>query len=346
MGEAAFWEATEDGKVACLLCPRRCILGPGQAGACKVRRNEAGRMVLPFYGALSSLAVDPIEKKPLHHFLPGSQVFSVGFLGCNLRCPFCQNWEISQELDRPFRPMSPAELVDAARRSGCPSLAYTYSEPIVHAEYLLEAMDLARGSGLRNVLVTNGCASEAVAVELLARTDAVNVDLKCWSAEDYGRILGGKLEAVASFIRRAAELPSCLVEVTTLVVPGLSDSAEGLRGIARFLAGLSPDIPLHLSAYHPAYRFKAPATSPGLLRSLAAEAKGLLRYVYIGNLTGEGADSACPSCGALLVRRRGYATELLGLEPGPGGGPPRCSSCSASLPFVLEAAGRSPRGSA
>jgi pyruvate formate lyase activating enzyme len=288
-------------------------------------------MALPFYGKLSSLADDPIEKKPLHHFLPGSRVISAGFYGCNLTCPFCQNWEISQTVRAEAACISPAELVASALASGAPSLAFTYSEPTIHFEYLREAMKAAHDAGLKTVLVTNGCLSEAPARDLLALTDAANVDLKCWSAEQYARLLGGNLEAVLGFIRVAAELSR--VEVTTLVVPGLSDSPEDVAAIASFLAGISADIPFHLSAYHPAYHSSAPAVATETMEELAGLARRALHYVYVGNLPGKGEDSLCPSCGEALVRRHGYSVEVVGLSG--HGISVSCASCGTALPFVL-----------
>lgn len=333
MSESAFWERRDDGRVACTLCPHRCILAPGKTGLCKVRRNEAGALALPYYGAISSLALDPIEKKPLHHFLPGTAVFSAGFLGCNLRCPFCQNWEISQSVGVPVKRMSPESLVEAAVESSCPSIAYTYSEPLVHAEFVLAAMRLARKAGLYNVLVTNGCVNAAAATEVLSLTDAANVDLKCWSSEVYRTQLGGDLDAVRGFIRAAST--ACSLEVTTLVVPGMSDSDGGVDSIARFLAELSPDIPLHLSAYRPAWKHHAPPTDPADLDRLARLAKARLRYVYVGNLASEWEDTRCPSCGALLVRRRGYSTSVHGLRAAPSGRQATCTSCSTNIPIFL-----------
>ena len=184
--------------------------------------------VLPYFGLVSSLALDPIEKKPLHHFLPGSEVFSAGFVGCNMRCPFCQNWGISQEIPSSLERMSPESLVAAALRSGAPSIAYTYSEPTIHFEFVLASMAAARAAGLKNVLVTNGCLEPAPARELLSLTDAANVDLKTWSAETYRKTLGGSKDRVLEFMGIAASL--CHLEVTTLVVPPFSDSIERRRG--------------------------------------------------------------------------------------------------------------------
>jgi pyruvate formate lyase activating enzyme len=328
---AEYWRAEADGAVACELCPHACRIAEGRAGLCKVRRNEGGRLALPYYGLISSLAIDPIEKKPLHHFLPGSAVFSAGFVGCNMRCPFCQNWRISQEIPSELKALSPKALVEAALRSDSPSLAYTYSEPCVHFEFLMEAMAAARSAGIRNVLVTNGCLAGGPARELLALTDAVNVDLKSWSREAYSKILGGKKEAVLEFIRIASSL--CSLEVTTLVVPGLSDSREGVIAISEFLASLSPDIPLHLSAYHPDWKHSEPSGPPELLIELSELARDKLRYVYIGNMAGTRADTLCPSCGATVIRRLGYRVDMAGLSA--AGASASCVACGRALPITL-----------
>jgi pyruvate formate lyase activating enzyme len=291
-------------------------------------------MALPFYGLASSLALDPIEKKPLHHFLPGSQVLSAGFLGCNMRCPFCQNWGISQDFpERPdfARALPPDALVAAALEARSPSVAYTYSEPSVHIEYLLEAMSAAREAGLKNVLVTNGCLSAGPARTLLEHCDAANVDLKTWSAELYEKRLGGSRDAVLEFIRIASGL--CHLEVTTLVVPGLSDSAEGIDSIARFLAGLSPSIPFHLSAYHPDWKEDSPPTPASLLDQLARQAREELSFVYMGNVSNRGADTICPGCGTTVIRRRGYRTEPLALRRSGSAG--LCSSCGRDLNIIV-----------
>ncbi len=330
MPRAAYWRAEAAG-ITCELCPHGCRIAEGRSGLCKVRRNERGAMVLPFFGLVSSLAVDPIEKKPLHHYLPGSNVFSAGFVGCNLRCPFCQNWRISQEIPASLERHDPRSLAEAALRSGCPSIAYTYSEPSVHFEFVLASMAEARAVGLRTVLVTNGCINGGPARELLALTDAVNVDLKTWSPEAYERVLGGRRDTVLEFIRIAAEL--CHVEATTLVVPDLSDSVEGMRSIAGFLASLSKDLPLHISAYHPAWNHGAPPPPSKLLGELAIAARVELRFVYIGNVAGEAADTLCPSCGSVVIARRGYHVDMKGLAV--AGATGRCASCSAPLHIIV-----------
>lgn len=344
--QALYWQALDDDRIRCGLCPHACVIAEGRTGRCGIRANEGGAMVLPWFGRLSALAVDPIEKKPLHHFLPGTAVLSAGFYGCNLRCPFCQNWNISQERDRRASFVPPEAMVGAAVEGGYPSIAFTYSEPSIHIEYLLEASRLAHEAGLATVLVTNGCLEEGAAEALLSVIDAANVDLKCWNEAGYRDTLGGELSTVLRFLELASQ--DCHLEVTTLVVPGFSDSAEDIAGTASFLQGLDEDIPLHLSAYHPAWRYREAPTRAGLLEDLAAKARAFLRYVYVGNIAGLDSDSRCPSCGELLVRRRGYDIEIRGLEaapstggearPGPKafrGRPGRCRNCGSALPFIL-----------
>lgn len=329
---AARWDPAPDKRVSCSLCFHRCSIAPGQSGICGARRNEDGALRLPYYGLASSIAVDPIEKKPLYHFLPGSSALSIGFFGCNLRCPFCQNWEISQ--NGPYagsRKTEPRILIDAAIRAGTPSIAYTYSEPTVHFEFLLETMRLARECGLRNVLVTNGSLLEGPASELLELTDAANVDLKCWSAEHYRRDLGGSLDTVLKFIGLAAR--SCHVEVTTLVVPGVCDTVEDIESIATFLTSQPLTIPYHLSAYHPAWTYNEAPTSGALLGELAFRARKKLPYVYIGNVAGGGANTICPACGKTVVARRGYSIDTSGLEARAGRA--FCAECGERLPFIL-----------
>jgi pyruvate formate lyase activating enzyme len=326
-----YWRSGEEGFVVCDLCPHACRIAEGRAGACKARHNEGAKLGMPYYGLVSSLAIDPIEKKPLHHFLPGSSVFSVGFVGCNLRCPFCQNWRISQETPSELEEFSPETLVDAALRSATPSIAYTYAEPTVHFEFLRACMVRARQAGLKNVLVTNGCIKAEPGRELLELCDAVNVDLKTWDPGIYRYSLGGDLDAVLDFLRIASKL--CHLEVTTLVVPGISDSLEGIDGISAFIASLSPRIPLHLSAYHPAWKYKAPPTEAGLVSDLASRARAKLIYVYIGNLVGSGEDSYCPSCGARVIARRGYSIDTRGLKK--TGGRAFCQACNSALDIIV-----------
>jgi pyruvate formate lyase activating enzyme len=324
------------GALECKLCPRRCRIRKGAAGFCGVRRNLDGRADLPYYGFVSAIAEDPIEKKPLYHFRPGSSILSLGFVFCNLRCPFCQNWSISQPgaAEVSGRRLSPAQAAALARDRGFSQIAYTYSEPLIHAEWLLECMALCRRGGIANVLVTNGCVNPEPAAELLALADAVNVDLKCFSAETYEKVLGGNLDAVLRFIETAHGMGTHL-EVTTLVTPGLNDSETETRRCRDFIAGLSPEIPWHISAYHPDYRYDAPPTSAGALAAIAGMGRERLNYVYTGNVPGERNDTACPRCGAVLVSRRGYRVDTRGLalEDGAQGRVCRCVACGERAPI-------------
>lgn len=321
--------------LACSLCPHLCVIPDGKTGLCRVRANRGGKGVLPYYGKLSALAVDPIEKKPLYHFRPGTSILSAGFWGCNLRCPFCQNWSISQRAESDGRTVDGRDLVVEGRRSGLEAIAYTYSEPLVHLEFLTEAMAAARDAGMANVLVTNGCVNDGPAREVLALADGVNVDLKSFSRETYLNVLGGNLAAVLNFLRVSVELGVHL-EVTTLVVPGLNDSQAELDGCRDFLADLSPDIPWHLSAYHPAYKWTAAPTDGGFLKAAARRAAERLRYVYLGNLGEEESNTPCAACGAVLVRRRRYRVDVSGLQAEDVGGGRTayvCASCGAAAPF-------------
>jgi pyruvate formate lyase activating enzyme len=295
-----------------------------------------GQAALPYYGLVSALAEDPIEKKPLYHFRPGSAILSLGFAFCNLRCPFCQNWSISQPgaAEVSGRRLSPAQAATLARDRDFGQIAYTYSEPLIHVEWLLECMALCRREGIANVLVTNGCVNPEPAAEILALTDAVNVDLKCFSPETYEKVLGGNLDAVLRFIETAC-LTGTHLEITTLIVPGLNDSEDETRRCRDFIAGLSRDIPWHISAYHPDYRYDAPASTPAALAAIASMGRERLHYVYTGNVPGERNDTACPRCGATLVSRRGYRVDARGLalEEGAGGKVYRCAACGETAPI-------------
>jgi pyruvate formate lyase activating enzyme len=301
--------------------------------------SAPGSPAIPFYGYITALAEDPIEKKPLYHFRPGSAILSLGFAGCNLHCPFCQNFSISQignttsqTTDIPGRRFSPEALVKLVRERGASQVAYTYSEPLIHIEYLLDCMALCRKAGIANVLVSNGCINAEPAAAVLALTDAANIDLKCFSEGTYERVLGGRLGTVLGFIE-AAYTAGVHLELTTLIVPGLNDSAEETRLCAEYIAGVSPEIPWHLSAYHPDYRYDAPPTSPASLTAIARMGREHLSYVYTGNISGEN-DTRCPHCGAVLVSRRGYRVDSGGLVLRASDGKQRycCGACGKAAP--------------
>ena len=313
-------------KIRCALCPHRCVIAEGKSGICRVRMNKNGDLSLPYYGVLSAKGMDPIEKKPLYHFYPGRQILSVGFYGCNFRCPFCQNFQISQHVMEGSLKTEPFELVETAARHGSIGIAYTYSEPLVHYEFVLDTAKLARKRGLKNVLVTNGYINPDPAEELLAYTDAANVDLKAFNPDFYKAEIKGSLEPVLAFIRQAA--PLIWLEVTTLIIPGKNDSESEIRAIADFLAGIRPDIPYHLSCYYPTYKYTVRATPPELVLDLATVAREKLKYVYVGNVGIQETNTLCPDCGAVLVERFGYSTRIVGVSNG------RCSNCGQAVPII------------
>ncbi|TFH04340.1 MAG: AmmeMemoRadiSam system radical SAM enzyme [Spirochaetales bacterium] len=319
-----YWKSSQD-RVICTLCPHGCRIAPGTRGVCGVRQNTDGRMTLPFYGHLSAVNIDPIEKKPLYHFLPGSRAFSIGFLGCNFHCPFCQNYEISQSTVRATRFMEPEEAVRSARAAGCASIAYTYNEPGIHFEYVADTARAARLAGMKNVLVSNGHLNAGPATELLDLMDAANVDLKSWSAGFYRDEVGGSLDAVKTFLKLAAT--ACHLEVTTLLIPGINNSSQEIANIAAFVAGLGADIPLHLSAYYPTYKYTIPATSPSAVRTAVGVARKSLAYVYSGN-TPEPNATVCLTCGSTLVKRTGYTVDRSGLRGG------KCVACGTTTCIV------------
>ena len=321
-----FFEAADNDKVQCRLCPHNCLIAPGRFGVCRVRSNRAGTLELPFYGRLSAVAVDPIEKKPLYHFYPGSSILSIGFVGCSFHCPFCQNHHIAHDTSYPTEYVSPVQLVELCEQRGSFAVAYTYSEPIVHLEYVLDTAVLARERGLKNVLVSNGYINPGPAEQLLELMDAANIDFKSWNDDFYRKEIGGGVEEVKRFLRQAHGRTS--LEVTTLVIPTKNDSPEEIEAIARFLASLSPDIPYHLSAYYPQYRYTIPPTPPSTLHELAETAREHLHYVYLGNVGVEETSTSCAGCGSLLVRRRGYSVSIKGIEDG------RCRKCGAPSPIT------------
>ncbi len=277
-------------KTICQVCIHNCALAPGQTGLCRARKNEGGEIICDNYGRITSIALDPIEKKPLRDFHPGSMILSVGSYGCNLRCPFCQNHEISMADSgiSETEYVSPRQLADTAllwkeqKRAGNIGVAYTYNEPLVGWEYVRDTARLVREYGMVNVLVTNGTASQKVLEELLPWIDAMNIDLKGFR-EEYYRKLGGDLETVKAFITRAAE--SCHVELTTLIVPGENDSPEEMEAQAKWISGLNPAISLHITRFFPQYRLKdRKATDVNQLYRLAQTAGRYLERVYVGNV--------------------------------------------------------------
>jgi len=317
--------------VQCGLCPKGCIIQPGQSGECRIRVNIDGQLRAVTYGYPCSAHVDPVEKKPLFHFLPGTPILSIATVGCNLHCRNCQNWEISQQTPEDSSSFHlPPEAVPAlASRYDCLSVAYTYTEPIVFYEYTLDCSIHAREAGLKNVLVTAGYINRAPWRELCRYIDAANIDLKAFSDRFYRDVCDGTLKPVLDAIVTARD-SGVLVELTNLVIPTLNDSDEDFSRLSRWVASeMGPDTPLHFSRFYPHYRMRhlPPTPTDTLLRARdIARAQGL-HFVYIGNiLTPDGENTYCPACGRLLIRRRGYAVlENHVRDDG------RCSYCNAEI---------------
>lgn len=328
MKEALYWEKKEGGRVACHLCPQECVIAPGRRGRCRMRENRDGTLYSLNYGRVAAAALDPIEKKPLYHFYPSAAILSLGTLGCNLACAFCQNWEIAHG-DVPTRYLPPEEAVALAERErvhGNIGLAFTYNEPFIWYEYVLDTARMSQEKGLKNVLVTNGFVNPEPLEAILPYIDAMNIDVKAFREEYYHRLCGGKLEHVKRTVERAAR--SCHVEVTTLLVTDQNDSPEEVGELAAWLASIDPAIPLHLSRYFPAYKMDLPPTPVERLERAREEALKHLRYVYLGNV-GADNDTFCPGCGALLVARRGYAVAITGIEKG------TCRHCGRPVEFPV-----------
>ena len=317
---AMFYEPAGDGKARCRLCPHQCLIKDGAAGVCRVRVNRGGELQTKVFGFPDAAHVDPIEKKPLFHFKPASSTLSIATVGCNLRCRFCQNHSISQCGDpgASYGFITPERVVELAVRNRTSVISYTYTEPTVYYEYTLECAKLAHAHGLANVIVSNGYIMPAPLDELSALLDAANIDLKFFKDSLYREYTGGTLQPVLDTII-ALHRKGVWVEVTTLVIPGLNDDHEQLAEIAKFIADVSPDIPWHISRFHPTYRLQDRSATP-LQRLIDAHEIGKaagLRYVFTGNVHGSGyEDTVCPDCGELLIKRQGFMVSSVLLEDG------------------------------
>ena len=326
---ARFWEPAGDGRVLCLLCPRRCRIQPGKTGTCRLRENVSGKLVAAAYGRTIALSIDPMEKKPLYHFLPGRAILSVGPNGCNLHCGFCQNYLTSQ-FEAPTSFVSPEELARMADRPGCRGVAFTYTEPLVWFEYVIDAAKACKARGLSTVCVSNAYLEPEPFEEVLEVIDAFNFDLKSMEDAFYSEVCGGGLEPVLAIIERAMG-SKAHVEITNLIIPGRNDSPPQLKELCAWIAERNPRTPLHLSRYHPSWEYSGPPTPrKTLLRAWDIAKEAGLEYVYLGNIHTEAryADTRCPKCGAVLVRRSGYRVEIAALSD------ERCTACGANADFV------------
>jgi pyruvate formate lyase activating enzyme len=346
--EGLLYEKLPDGKVRCFACAHRCRVPEGQKGTCKVRYNERGALRVP-RGYAGALQVDPVEKKPFFHALPGSRAFSFGMLGCDYHCDYCQNWITSQALRDPAseasgalpRDLSAADLAQAAAENRCRVVTSTYNEPLITSEWAVEVFREARARGLLTSYVSNGNATKEVLEFIRPWVDLYKVDLKCLNDRTYRGRIGGTLKPVLETIERLKAMGFWL-EVVTLVIPGLNDGERELGGIAEFLASVSRDIPWHVTAFHSDYKMRdRPDTDPGELERAHQIGKAAgLHYVYSGNRPGavKGTENTyCPSCGALLIERLGY--RILKDSLGPSG---KCPSCSTPIPGVWNVPSRSP----
>ena len=331
-----YWHRLEDGRVQCDVCPRACKLREGQRGLCFVRACEGGEVVLTTYGRSSGFCVDPIEKKPLNHFLPGSSVLSFGTAGCNLGCRFCQNWDISKsrEIDTLADAASPESIAQAAERLGCSSVAFTYNDPVIFLEYAIDVADACRERGIRAVAVTAGYICPEPRIEFYEHMDAANVDLKAFTEDFYARTCAGHLEPVLETLEYLKHETNVWFELTNLLIPGLNDSDEELdRMTAWVVDRLGPDVPMHFTAFHPDYKLlDRPPTPPETLsRARRIALANGVRYAYTGNVhDAEGGSTYCSGCGAVVVERDWYRLGAYGLTDDG-----RCAGCGAIVPGVF-----------
>lgn len=316
MHEAMFY-SKDNNYVYCLLCPHYCKLRHGQRGRCKVRINRDGRLYAENYEKVTSYHFDPIEKKPLYHFYPGSTIFSFGSFGCNFSCDFCQNWEIVENRNN-YLTISKGDILSLSKASSSIGIAYTYNEPTVNYEFMYDTMRMVRDEDNLNVMVTNGFINREPLLKLLPYVDGINIDLKSYSENFYKQLCNGSLEPVKNTIRLSSLYTH--VEVTTLVIDGKNSSDEEMEEISSFIAGINPDIPLHLSRYYPQYKMSDPATELDTLIRLRNIASKNLNHVYVGNVWGVFNDTICPNCKSALIKRQ-LSTEVVGIEDG------RCTNC-------------------
>ena len=331
--EAMLYEKLEENKTHCLLCAHSCLISDSKHGLCGVRKNEKGSLCTEVYGEVMASNVDPIEKKPLYHFLPGTKAYSIATAGCNFQCDFCQNWQISQargeETALNARKLEPRKVVEEAKKYHCKSIAYTYTEPTVFFEYAYDTSKIAKENGIYNSFVTNGYMTKLALDTIKPYLDACNVDLKSFSNETYKKVCKASLEPVLESIRYIKKLGIWL-EVTTLVVPEMNDSDEELENIAKFISGVGEEIPWHISGFHPNYNLtdKEPTPMKTLKKAESIGKKAGLKYVYLGNVA-EDINTYCLNCNELLIGRAGYAISKNGIKDG------KCSECKADVEGVF-----------
>jgi pyruvate formate lyase activating enzyme len=324
--EALFYDSLEGEKVHCLLCPHLCKISVGKTGCCGVRKNVGGKLVALTYEKVTSFSIDPIEKKPLYHFYPGTEILSVGTVGCNLKCYFCQNWEISQA-GATLHTLSVDQLVSSVDKERSLGVAFTYNEPMIWIEYLIDCARLLKEKGIKIVLVTNGYVNPEPLEQILLLIDAMNIDLKAFDNSFYERHCGGSLAPVLDTIKMAHE--KVHLEITNLLIPTLNDSKEHINKMIDWLANVSKEIPLHFSRYFPHYKASMPPTSVDSLVRAREMALKKLDYVYLGNIMDVTANTTfCPSCGQALIERAGYSV-ICNLDE------KKCPHCGSEINLVI-----------
>ena len=332
-----FSEKQADGRLKCTLCPRDCKLGDEQRGLCFVRKRRGDRIELTTYGRSSGFVIDPIEKKPLNHFYPGTSVLSFGTAGCNLSCRFCQNWDMSKsrEMDILQSPATPQAIAQAAKDHQCHSVAFTYNDPVIFYEYAVDTSIACHEAGIKTVAVTAGYINEIAREGFFQHIDAVNVDLKGFSESFYHELCAGSLQPVLATLEYLVRETSVWTEITTLLIPGENDSDKELDAMTAWIAEhLGPDIPLHFSAFHPDYKLikHPPTTHKSLLNAKRIAQENGLNHVYLGNVHDpENASTRCPACGKIIISRVGYTINGWHLDEKGG-----CNSCGHILPGVFE----------
>ncbi len=325
MKEASYYKKGDNNEVYCTLCPHYCKIEEGKSGRCRVRKNKDGSLYTLNYGKITSYAYDPIEKKPLYHYKPGTNIFSIGSFGCNLACDFCQNWEIVYDNNLTMD-ISPEDLLELSKAKDSVGIAYTYNEPIIWYEFILDMAKKVKENGMSNILVTNGYINQEPLEELLPYIDAMNIDLKSMDDFFYKHLCKGSLEPVLRTIEIAAR--STHVELTTLVIDNENSSLEEIRSLAKRVGQIDKSIPLHFSRYFPAYKMKHPPTKIETLVEAKNIAKEYLDYVYIGNVWGVDNNSYCPSCNGVLVDRNTNPIEVFIDKD-------RCKKCKTKVNFIL-----------
>ncbi len=332
-----YWHKLDDGRIQCDVCPRFCKLHEGQRGLCFVRANEGDQIVLTSYGRSSGFCVDPIEKKPLNHFLPGTPVLSFGTAGCNLACKFCQNWDMSKsrEMDTLMDEASPEKLARVAEELGCRSVAYTYNDPVIFMEYAIDTAKACRERGIKSVAVTAGYITPEPRAEFFQWMDAANVDLKGFTEDFYWKICGGHLDPVLDSLKYIKHETDCWLEITTLLIPGENDSDEEIDAMTKWgVKELGPDVPWHFSAFHPDWKMMDYPSTPAstLTRAREIAMKNGLRYVYTGNVHDEaGASTYCHNCGERLIGRDWYVITEWNLDKNG-----TCPKCGTTCTGVFE----------